>query len=189
METEYISPLSPIMRPIIEEEENESDHNSVIRELDNTNITSSNFKKSTNNKSPIYNSPKMLNSIRSFIRNFQSSDSSFLSLLLYIKQLNESVSDLLNYRTFTSNQDSHQILLFLNHFNQNIMAYLNNINKQHNTKNIKFSDLSNISSTTNHIISPDSNKKSLPQQSGYIIPYDDDHKNITNNERDEGINA
>eukprot|EP01083_Nonionella_stella_P035522 96922_1 len=117
MEADFLSPRTR-MRPIFEEIENGS------------NTTTSPF--TFPDAQTKYDAKSILHSIRSFLATFKSSptNSSVLSLLLYIKQLNESVSDLLCYQTFTQNDtDCDVILAHLQQFNQNIISYLNN--RQH----------------------------------------------------------
>merc|ERR1719410_524719 len=104
------------MHPIHESDENISGH-AHLYNLSNT---------SNGINAPSFSAKILLASIRTFINNFKApSDPSLLSLLLYIKQLNESVTDLLRYNNAHSSQDCQQILQYLDGFNNDIVAHLN----------------------------------------------------------------
>ena len=103
------------MHPINESDENISGHSHLYQNMtDNLTVNAAPF-----------TANMILRAIKTFIDNHVApANPKLLSLLLYIKQLNESVTDLLRYNTATSSRDCQQILLYLSSFNHNIVAHL-----------------------------------------------------------------
>eukprot|EP01084_Bolivina_argentea_P042700 78713_1 len=197
---DVLSPLSPRMHPIREEEENELLNGARVINTNNEFPSTNNINEEasanplSSSSSSIYNLDPVLDSINIFMHNIKNTSanntSPIISLLLYIKQLNESVSNLLKYteifQLISTNKNCLDILLFLNKFNENVITHINNINNNKHSSNI--SNLSDVPKYNNAILSPHHSNHDNNIEHDEDIKDESDHTNHTNDASEGKIN-
>ena len=140
--------------------DNESDHSSIIyhTDLDDVDTPRNHF-----------NGQSVVETITSFLSCIKSSTcplTPLSSLLLFIKQMNESIVDLMKYPDITLDDECNDILRFLSSFNDRIISHLA---KQQNSNFIPSLETNGIAGTVSSTFNA-------------AVPLDDDDDEKTTNE-------